>query len=261
MALIKCSECEKQISDKALACVHCGAPISVVTENSPKADGTINLEISRIDEINSNISGGWFLSITDKKGRSHLANRDVELDSEQGLSSTDLKVGDIVYFVPDYTEHGRLKKIVERLLTQEELEDIKMSIPEATHVIVTSHAGFIGDEIEGSEREITKYVIFGLVALVIGGWWLYVGAPNPSLIFASDSAKRQCLELAEENKQTSFLFDANNEIKADKTWLKKGHRVVRLIQEDGDGIKTVMCIVGRGMVQIPGFIEQGRWRN
>jgi len=27
MALIKCYECEKEISDKAPACPHCGAPV------------------------------------------------------------------------------------------------------------------------------------------------------------------------------------------------------------------------------------------
>ena len=38
MALIKCPECGKDISDKAVSCIHCGyplsaTPISVVTEN------------------------------------------------------------------------------------------------------------------------------------------------------------------------------------------------------------------------------------
>jgi len=28
MALIKCSECGREISDKAAACIHCGCPIS-----------------------------------------------------------------------------------------------------------------------------------------------------------------------------------------------------------------------------------------
>ena len=32
MALIKCAECGKEISDKAAACVHCGCPISVSTQ-------------------------------------------------------------------------------------------------------------------------------------------------------------------------------------------------------------------------------------
>ena len=31
MALIKCEECGKEISDKAIACPHCGNPL--VTEN------------------------------------------------------------------------------------------------------------------------------------------------------------------------------------------------------------------------------------
>ena len=31
MALIKCPECGKEISDRASACIHCGAPLNVTT--------------------------------------------------------------------------------------------------------------------------------------------------------------------------------------------------------------------------------------
>lgn len=36
MALIACSECNKQISDKAAACPHCGAPVSRSSAPSPE---------------------------------------------------------------------------------------------------------------------------------------------------------------------------------------------------------------------------------
>ena len=36
MALIKCPECGKEISDKASACIHCGYPISNIIENETK---------------------------------------------------------------------------------------------------------------------------------------------------------------------------------------------------------------------------------
>ena len=44
MALIKCTECENQISDKAVACPKCGNPIASVEEiTAPpqKAEGTL----------------------------------------------------------------------------------------------------------------------------------------------------------------------------------------------------------------------------
>lgn len=52
MALIKCQECEKEISDKAATCPGCGAPVSNITqaipdeipEESPNANSSINLE-------------------------------------------------------------------------------------------------------------------------------------------------------------------------------------------------------------------------
>jgi len=31
MALIKCTECDKEISDKAPACIHCGCPMAEIT--------------------------------------------------------------------------------------------------------------------------------------------------------------------------------------------------------------------------------------
>lgn len=37
MALIKCPECEKEVSDKAPACPHCGAPINQAKEKLKKA--------------------------------------------------------------------------------------------------------------------------------------------------------------------------------------------------------------------------------
>ena len=47
MALIKCPECEKQISDKAEACIHCGLPASYFTQ-------TLEGKESKIEEPNSN---------------------------------------------------------------------------------------------------------------------------------------------------------------------------------------------------------------
>ena len=38
MALIKCPECEKEISDKAAACIHCGCPTNIAT-NIPAITG------------------------------------------------------------------------------------------------------------------------------------------------------------------------------------------------------------------------------
>ena len=38
MALIACGECGKQISDKAVTCPHCGAPVAIKTEPLPLQD-------------------------------------------------------------------------------------------------------------------------------------------------------------------------------------------------------------------------------
>lgn len=65
MALIKCPECEKEISDKAPACVHCGYPLANITnkfdntednkvitiENKPKTAKEREKEIARTKMI------------------------------------------------------------------------------------------------------------------------------------------------------------------------------------------------------------------
>lgn len=43
MALIKCSECGKEVSDKATACPNCGCPISVTCEEKTRDEDVSNL--------------------------------------------------------------------------------------------------------------------------------------------------------------------------------------------------------------------------
>ena len=56
MALIKCPECGKEISDKSIACIHCGFPLEVT---EPKE--TVNNSIVTLFEAyatNSSFDGG-----------------------------------------------------------------------------------------------------------------------------------------------------------------------------------------------------------
>lgn len=65
MALIKCPECGKEISDKAKACIHCGCPLSEMVTS-----GTVRIKMP------NNIVEGWVglfssrdASVTDNKGK------------------------------------------------------------------------------------------------------------------------------------------------------------------------------------------------
>jgi Short C-terminal domain/zinc-ribbon domain len=49
MALISCTECGQQISDKAAACPRCGSPAS--TSSNPIRDSVIQLEKALFDEV------------------------------------------------------------------------------------------------------------------------------------------------------------------------------------------------------------------
>ena len=49
MALISCTECGQQISDKATACPRCGSPASI--SSNPIRDSVIQLEKALFDEV------------------------------------------------------------------------------------------------------------------------------------------------------------------------------------------------------------------
>lgn len=76
MALIKCSECGKQISDKAKQCIHCGAPIEIeneinkdVKENNKNKEAVstdknvINNTTSQNANNNSNNTAGGIIGL------------------------------------------------------------------------------------------------------------------------------------------------------------------------------------------------------
>ena len=48
MALIKCSECQKEISDKAVACPNCGSPVNSQISVKIETDSTKPLKIEPI---------------------------------------------------------------------------------------------------------------------------------------------------------------------------------------------------------------------
>ena len=99
------------------------------------------------------------------------------------------------------------------------------------------------------------------IFIIAIAYWVSKGTPNPTLFFSSGTAKEQCLELANKNKGSNFIFNKDGDIWANDTWLKDGKLVVQLLQNDGDdSINQIMCVVGNGMIAIPSLLEQGRWR-
>ena len=73
MALIKCQECNKEISDKASQCIHCGCPIEkdlidvTIINECYNCNGYVSIYvddkfITRIDLSDKN--GKWFLKLS-----------------------------------------------------------------------------------------------------------------------------------------------------------------------------------------------------
>lgn len=48
MALVKCGECGKEISDKSAACVSCGAPVTTINQTQPISDS--NEHFAKLDD-------------------------------------------------------------------------------------------------------------------------------------------------------------------------------------------------------------------
>ena len=121
------------------------------------------------------------------------------------------------------------------------------------------YADWDGTKPSNNDGKINKGFISFLVILVVGaGYYISIGTPNPGLIFNEDSAIDNCIRLANKNKG-SFLIE-DSPVRANKTWIKDGMRVVQLLQNYNDDIKEIMCIVGNDVVEIPGILEQGKWR-
>lgn len=69
MALIKCPECGKEISDKANACIHCGYPLNEQKEDFGIREKSLLDEDTLINEIRK-IGDNALKSMEEKKVRS-----------------------------------------------------------------------------------------------------------------------------------------------------------------------------------------------
>lgn len=50
MALLKCPDCERDVSDKAVSCPNCGSPISTIQGSVPVSTGNVNQKSQIISE-------------------------------------------------------------------------------------------------------------------------------------------------------------------------------------------------------------------
>lgn len=253
LPLIDCPDCRKEISDRAPACIHCGCPIDLentVSKNgpSPAVEKKEEFKEGIIVQISLSDEYWWRYKIRDKEGISYLANEEVNILNTN--IEKNLKENDFVLFDPNL-ENG----VVSRMSIPSDFSNLVLSD-------FTKNTGAYGTDAvhQLSENKITKNYLWYLVLLIIAAvYWIAKGAPNPALFFTGNTAKEECLRLANENKAKLFFFNGN-EITANDTWLKDGKRVVQMLQKDEDGMRQIMCLYGNGMVQIPSALEQGRWR-
>jgi hypothetical protein len=245
MPLIACYDCNKEVSDRALSCIHCGCPLTTNSDESIITNK--NTKTATLVMCNSRAGGGRI---------------------------KDHETGEILSFSPyDVSDKKLLRQYVGKTVTYEKVAGkLKIHSPDNApeNPYLTEHAEsatsytastqYTAPAKVDDERITKSYLWYLMIAVVVGGYWISKGTPNPALFFAGSAAKEECLRLANENKGSSFFID-NVDITANDTWLKDGKRVVQLLQDkNGDGINQIMCVYGNGMVQIPSMFEQGKWR-
>ena len=91
MALIKCPECGKEISDKATACVNCGCPLSAIIEQPTEAK-TVSLEKdlnSQITELQSRVNEDRDKNTYSKTNTTAVQNNEVSMPQSNMVYVTD----------------------------------------------------------------------------------------------------------------------------------------------------------------------------
>ena len=145
MALINCPECEKEISDKAQSCIHCGCPIEIHTTNSnSSAKSKSNKRILKIVAIVCVICIGLvglvkiLDALIETQEEASMAAREAAQEYEEiQLKIESLKI-----------EREKIYKRIDELnskdkltsLEQTELEELKSKRSDLTHEIALDEA-------------------------------------------------------------------------------------------------------------------------
>jgi hypothetical protein len=262
MALIICSECGKQISDKAQHCVHCGAPVehhnlSTMIPSGDQEMPSADLVAPVNQLVHPKNSDRFYGRIENIKtymvdGQS-LAEVIILTSNGSTISTGSKSAKEIRPFI--WSKGDEVSFVREDGYASDVLKESKVFTSEkfAKHETSTSHP-------RQAAGNITRnYLWFLVLVLLAVGYWISKGTPSVDLIFSDSLARDECVRLANENKGSMMIL-ADVDIIANDSWLKDGKRVVQLTQTNNDGIRTIMCLYGNGMVSIPSMLEQGRWR-
>lgn len=105
MALIKCPECGKEISDKASACIHCGFPLSLIKSEIEKHP---EQQVAIIKEENIPSGNGYSMELLD------YGNKKVQVATalKSALKLKDVEALELVANVPCYLFKGKQEQIV-----------------------------------------------------------------------------------------------------------------------------------------------------
>ena len=135
MALIKCSECQKEVSDKAYTCPNCGCPIATKV-----GDGTVKIKLPRTEQM----ADGWV---------GLFSSKDAAHDLEDGLRVKAYIIDEILHeYHSRYGDSESYKKLVELV------DDAKLK------------SGFGNNKIDSTEycklfrQELSSSIIFTLIS-------------------------------------------------------------------------------------------------
>ncbi len=154
MALVKCSECNKEISDKAKACVHCGNPIK--KEIAIDKEIVKNSNKETVTNLSDALSGSpkiWFYKVGEEK------NGPISVEQVKKLTEENIINQETLMWKNDMYHWLKLKEIT----TLEEVPPIPKSEVSSVFVWLLAFMPIIGAVLE--------YAITNAIGVVSGSLW------------------------------------------------------------------------------------------
>lgn len=108
MALIKCPECGKEISDKSTACIHCGFPLELLKTSSEIDEATEKKDTDKDIEDNTLCEKGYSLELLDFGSK----KVQVAIALKNTLKIKDTEALELVAGAPCYLFRGKQEHII-----------------------------------------------------------------------------------------------------------------------------------------------------
>ena len=233
MALIKCPECQEEISDQAAACPHCGYPIATRVD----AEKVVRSAERQEPSSGASPSGTQAQSSADCETYPDSLNGYLyRVEKDRSVSALDPS-GEEVRF-PDWQTFwdaaGGGKGIN---VSPDPDSEPPVRLPK--------------------DKTPRNIVVVGFLVLLLIGW-AWTGFMGPSALVNGIGAADECVKFAKEKD----VFQKNDQIRAVNMRIRSASWVYDLLAHEPDKteLRSRVCVVNGDAISIPSILEQGFYR-